>query len=303
MENYTNIERWNDSSIRIYQKLNLTEILNNPSKNIIAVQKSMLPILDKILEEKGIKTQEEGMKLKNLIWRSWYTEIITKEWELWILRVKWPESTIQLWQIADLYFWWSDIVDKANRLLEKPFIKEIGRIPWENLRKYKTELLLLLWPDTVNKLLSWTKQEVDKIITKFKPILTKDAISNLGEWIKKPEIIESDSNSELWLQIEELWWKQIWWVEIVQSWASLIATNSFPVKNGIIYEPSWRDKKTWDFKWEKVLELDKDSQIRQISESIERSIDWIIWEIWWWKDKNPFTLKMLEAIKEYKKSA
>lgn len=287
---YEDISLWNGNTIREYKSLDLKEELNSEMQ-IIAVQKSTINVLDWILEKMWIKCDDE-IKIWESMWRSGFTKIISKDYgQIWIVATKWAGSTESFSNVWDYYMGGNDIWDKvqANWI----WLKELSKIPWETLWKFKTELLLLVWLNTLKSVLnSWWKFQsfdLNTLTTKFTPTLTKNAIEKLPDWMKKPDVFTVDSNSELAVQVMELENKYnlVWSVEIVQSWESLIATNNAVIRDQKIIMPSRRDIYTWEFEWKIISELDSDSQISRLAESIQTEIDVIFYEILWKKNNKP----------------
>ena len=282
----------NGNEIIRYDILNLQEFKN--SKNpILAVQKSVIgkwlsEILNWVWIEVTPKILEEN------IWRAWFFSIESKKfWEIWILATKWADSTKSFAKISDYYLWWTDIGDKVQARWLK--LAKLEEILWEKLWWYKTELLLLLWERVVKNINSNT--ELDILTTKFTPTLTKKVIEQLPNNMKKPIIDTVDSNSELNIQIQEILNpnKNVGAIEIVQSWKSLLATNAYPVRDWKIYKSSLRDKKTWEFFWEIIWELDKNSQIWKIALEIQSEINLTLYKI---LSSNNKTTEFINAIKE-----
>lgn len=273
---YKDIELWEGNILREYISLDLKTELNSETP-IISVQKSALETLDLILKEFWLKWND-CIKLEDAIWRSWFTKIISPKYgQLWIIATKGEDSTKLFSNISNFYLWGSDIGEKTKAMWLE--LSELSKIPWKILWKYKTELLFILWINTINQIW-WNLEnfEIDKIATKFTPILTRNAINELPSSMKIPEIETVDSNSELAIQVLE--WKGylIWWVEIVQSWNSLIATNNAVIRDWTMYMPSIRDDE-WNFIWEIISEIDPASQIWIISNSIQTDIDLILYKI------------------------
>lgn len=277
---YEDISLWNWNYIRKYKSLSLQRELDSETQ-IISVQKSTIEILDGILENIWVK--EWSISLKDSLWRAWFSKLISRDlWNIWLLATKWADSTMSFSQISDYCLMWTDIWNKVQaNWLE---LNELSCISGETLWKYKTELLILLWLETLDRVVKkwWdiTNFELDMITTKFTPTLTKNAIDRLPWWYKRPLINEVDSNSELDIQIMEYLNKDflVWWVEIVQSWSSLIATNNAIVKDSKIIMPSLRDINSWEFVGEVLWELDPNSQISLISKAIQSPIDVTLYE-------------------------
>jgi len=278
---YEDIRLWKGSVIRKYKSLDLMSELDVETQ-IISVQKSTIEILDWILERIWVK-ENDNISVKTALWRSWFTKIRSRDyWTIWILATKWADSTKSFSRISDYCLLWTDIWNKVNsRWLN---LLELSTILWETLWGYKTELLLLLWLETLDRVkkrfLNIWNFELDIVTTKFTPILTKKAIEKL-EWVyKKPLIDEVDSNSELNIQILEYLNSDllIWWVEIVQSGISLIATNNAIVSNWKIIMPSVRNTKSWEFEGEVLAEVEPDSQIWIIANAIQSPINVSLYE-------------------------
>jgi len=289
---------WNWNSIKKYDVLDLQKFINS-DKPILSVQKSIIKNwLDKILLWAWIDNIDQKILEEN-IWRAGFFSIDSKEfWELWFLWSKWSDSTKSFSEISNYYLWWTDIWDKVqSRWLE---LEEKARILGENLWWYKTELLLLLWRETaeIMKLL-WEENynlDLDILTTKFTPTLTKKVIEQLPKNMISPVINTVDSNSELNIQIQEIlnpWWV-VWAIEIVQSWKSLIATDSFVVKDWNVFEPSIRNKDNWEFEWKIIWKIDPNSQAWRIANWIQSEVDLALYKII--SDKNDKKDDFIKAI-------
>lgn len=238
--------------------------------------------MDWVLESLWIKN-DESISIKKALGRSWFTKIFSKDLgQIWLLATKWADSTKTFIKISDYYLWWTDIWDKIQARWVQ--LKELSKISWDILWKYKTELLLLIWLRTLNRIIdNWwniSNSELDQIATKFTPTLTKKVIEQLPEWMKKPVIDTVDSNSELVIQVLEYLSKDtlVWWVEIVQSGNSLVATNNAIIHDNKIILPSKRNIQTWEFEWKIITEVDPESQIWIIWKKIQSSIDIKLYE-------------------------
>jgi len=288
------------NEIKKYNSLDLKEFVNS-NNPIIAVQKSIVENwLDKILAWVWFWDINSKL-LKEKAWRSWFFSIESDiYWELWFLLTKWADSTKSFANISDYYLWWTDIWDKVQARGLKLEKKE--EILWEILWGYKTELLLLLWEEFLEKFKKDKNVQLDILTTKFTPTLTKKVIEKLPNRYIEPIIDTVDSNSELNIQIQEILnpWNNIWAIEIVQSGASLEATNAYPVKNWIIYEPSSRNKYTWEFNWKEVWKLDLDSQVWIIANNIQSEVNLAFYKILSWKNKSNKFIKVIEkAIRDF----
>lgn len=273
---------WNWNLIRNYTSLDLERelCLELP---VISVQKSTIEIIDWILQELWINDNKD-ISIKKLLWRTWFVKVISKDyWEIWIVATKWTESASLFSNISDYYLWASDIWEKL--ISDWLILNELSKISWEVLWWYKTELLFLLWLNSLSRVVNgWldiSNFEINLIATKFSPILTKKAISMLNISMLRPEISIVDSNSELAIQALEYNNRNsiVWWIEIVQSWASLLATNNALVRNGKIILPSLRNKEIWEFEWEVIWEVNKKSKIWIISDCIKTNIDVYMYKI------------------------
>jgi len=297
----TKTDLWGWNKIKLYNEFDLQKFVDS-ERPILSLQKSVVKgSLAEILEWMWIENLDTKTLEKNM-WRAGFFSIDSKEyWELGFLATKWADSTKSFAQISDYYLWGTDIWDKVQARWLK--LEKIQEILWEILWWYKTELLLLLWI----KFLEWdfSKKELDILTTKFTPTLTKKVIEQLPENMIIPTIDTVDSNSELNIQIQEILnpWKNVWAVEIVQSWNSLISTNSFPVQNGIIYEPSKRDKETWTFTWEVIGKLDPESQVWKIANWIQSEINLALYDIISDKNNNPkeFIDAIQNSMRNFKK--
>lgn len=280
--NFNDLELWNGNLIRVYDSLNIEQELNIDTP-VISVQKATIETIDWVLESMWIKDYD-STTVKDALWRSWFTKIISKDyWTLWILATKWVDSTESFSEASDYYLWGNDI---WNKLISRGLsLDELSTISWKTLWECKTELLFLLWLNSLDRVVkSWLDLndfEIDLIATKFSPTLTKNAIEKLDKWMIKPRIDVVDSNSELAVQILEYNNRNslVWWVEIVQSGKSLIATNNAIVQNGKIILPSMRDKDTWEFEWEVLSEINPNSQTWIIANSIQSNIDVSLYKI------------------------
>lgn len=279
MTNIKITDLWNWNKIKKYDILDLQKFVNSEI-SILSVQKSVINNwLDKILEWIWIENINSKI-LEEKIWRAWFFSIESKEfWELWFLATKGADSTKSFAQISDYYLWWTDIGDKIQAIWLELEKKE--ELLWEILWGYKTELLLLLWKNTLQQVKNISDFELDILTTKFTPTLTKKVIEQLPQEMKEPIIDTVDSNSELNIQIQEILnpGKKVWAIEIVQSWNSLIATDTFPVQNGIIYSSSKRDKETWKFTWKIIWELELDSQVGRIANQIQSEVNLALYKI------------------------
>ncbi len=292
---YNDFSLWNWNYIRKYNSLDLQRELDAETQ-IISVQKSTIEILDWILENIWIK-ERELIPMKDSLWRAWFSKIISKDfWNVWLLATKWADSTMSFSQISDYCLMWTDIWNKVkSKWLD---LSELSTISWESLWKYKTEMLLLLWLESLGRVIKnwWDiwNFELDMITTKFTPTLTKMAIDKLPNWYRKPVINEVDSNSELDIQIMEYLNSDflVWGVEIVQSGSSLIATNNAIVKDSKIIMPSLRNLATWEFYWEVLGELNPESQIAFISNAIQSPINVSLYRNW----KNDKPKEFINAI-------
>ena len=239
-----------------------------------------------------------------MFWRSWYLEIVSKDfWTIWLLLTKGWDSAQFFSNLSDYYFWGTDIWD--NIQARWIWLKEIWTIIWEKLWKYKTELLLIIWLNSLNRVIDnkWNLSnfELDMIATKFTPTLTEKAINKLPVTIKKPGVITVDSNSELAVQLLELLNKNniVWWVEIVQSWASLIATQNVLVRDNQLIMPSRRNLIDGWFNWEVIWDIDSDSQVWRIANNIQTEINLSLYKILNNSDKpKEFINKVLEKMKQ-----
>jgi len=299
MENIiTSTDLWDWSTIKKYDVLDLQEFINS-ERPIISIQKWVVKNgLDKILKWMWIENLKPKILEENM-WRAWFFSIDSKEyWEIWFLWVKWADSTKSFSQIADCYLWWTDIWDKVqSRWLQ---LEEKEKILWELLWWYKTELLLLLWRKTLDSVENISNFELDILTTKFTPTLTKKVIEQLPKWMKIPTVDTVDSNSELNIQIQEILTKlKVWAIEIVQSWNSLIATDSFVVRDWVVFNPSIRNKETWEFEWKIVWELDSESQVWRIANWIQSPVDLALYDI---LNKNNKPTEFIEAIQESMKN-
>jgi len=300
VNDYIDIDLWNSNFIRQYKSLDLSKE-SEIDIPIISVQKATIEIIDGILEDLWVKDWS-SMKLKEAMWRSWFTKVISKDyWTIGIVATKWSTSTLSFSGISDYYLWWNDIWDKV--MAQDLKLKELSRIPGEKLWKYKTELLLIIWINSLNRLLEngWDLRnfDIDTLATKFTPTLTKKAINELPLSLKQPSVVTVDSNSELVVQVLEASIKNgiVWWVEIVQSWASLVATNNAIIRNDQIIMPSVRDKDTWELLWEIIGEVNPESQVGRIANWVQTNIDVSLYEI----SKDYINTKPKEFIEEISK--
>jgi len=268
----TTTDLGNGNFIRKYDILDLAGFVNS-DRTIISLQKSVCKILPEILSWIGIENLDSKILQENIS-RAWFFSIDSKDfWEIWFLLTKWQNSTKSFAKVSNYYLWWTDIWDKIENWWNIRLKKE-SEIPSEVLWWYKTELLLLLWNVFIKNYQKNKNTELDILTTKFTPTLTKKAIEQLPKNMKEPGIDTVDSNSELNIQVQEILspWNNVGAVEIVQSWSSLQATNSYPVKDWIIYKPSLRDKESWDFLWDKIWELDPNSQVWIIAKNIQSEV-------------------------------
>lgn len=269
MKTVSNIEDiWVWNQVTSYQSVLLKDILS-PEKTVLQVQKITLKFIDIILEQWFWIEK----KVSKLFWRSWVIQLSLKEyWDIIMITSKWTDSLNAFSNISDFYLWWSDIVEKMNAI-RKNTLKKITQTPGEVLWKYKTELLLLIWSDSIQKNTDLNTLQIQKLYTKFSPILTQYNISKLPLKYIKPEILETDSNSELAVQIWESEWNISWAVEIIQSWKSAVSTNNYIVRNEKIYEPSTRCPDTGSFTWNIIWKLEPESQIWMIAKRIQTEIN------------------------------
>ena len=282
MNFYKKIDLWSWNSLREFPSLDLKSFKNS-SLPILVLQKSLKDNLftdilkDIWIENLDYETPNWKTIFDNSFGRSWFSILETKDyWNLWIVLAKWAESTQLFSYISDYYMWWTDIWDKVQTLWSE--YSEIWRIPWEEVWWIKTELLLILSKETMQNTNTFKKNEVSALVTKFSPILTNDLLLKITKPYLKPVVIESDSNSELITQILDNRFNSVWAIEIVQSWNSLVATETYPIKDGKIYEPSKRDIITWEFKWDIIREIDPETQLGFIANNIQRSVDvWFYW--------------------------
>jgi len=262
----TDIWSWN--KIISYDSLSINEILS-PEKTVVQVQKTILPFIDIILKkwfwiEKNISSR---------FWRSWVSQISLKEyWDIIFIISKWTDSVETFAPISDYYIWWSDIVRKMNAVWKSTLTK-IAETPGEVLWKYKTELLLLVGNQSIRSLWNLSNFEIEKLYTKFSPILTQYTLSKIPDIYKIPHIQETDSNSELAIQISEQEGKISWAVEIIQSGKSILSTNNYVIQNGKIYKPSMRSLDSGEFTWEIIWEVSPDSQAWMIANWIQTEIN------------------------------
>lgn len=279
---YREVDVWNGNYVKKYEWLDLFQTLNSETP-IISIQKTTIQAFEKILEDIWVMDSESD-SLKWLFGRSWYLEIVSKQlWRLWLLLTKGSDSTLVFSQISDYYMWGTDIWDNIQARWMK--LKELWKIAWEELWKYKTELLLIIWWNSLKRVLGkkgdLSNFELDMIATKFTPTLTQKAIKKLPVYMKKPGIVTVDSNSELAVQQLELLDRSniVWWVEIVQSWASFWATQNALVRDNKLIRPSSRSLIDWWFYWEPLSEIDPESQVWRIANSIQTEIDVILYKI------------------------
>jgi len=262
----TDIWSWN--KIISYDSLSINEILS-PEKTVVQVQKTILPFIDIILKkwfwiEKNISSR---------FWRSWVSQISLKEyWDIIFIISKWTDSVETFAPISDYYIWWSDIVRKMNAVWKSTLTK-IVETPGEVLWKYKTELLLLIGKQSISSIWDINNIEIEKLYTKFSPILTQYTLSKIPEKYKTPHIQETDSNSELAIQISEREGKVSWAVEIIQSGKSVVSTNNCVIQNGKIYKPGLRSLDTGKFTWEIIWEVSPNSQVWMIANGVQTEIN------------------------------
>ena len=288
----TDLGNWN--TIKKYNILDLQKFINTGNP-ILSVQKSIIKNwLDKILLWAWIENIDKTVLEENM-GRAWFFSIESEEfWEMGFLWTKWSDSTKSFSEISDYYLWWTDIWDKVQaRWLN---LEQIEKVLWEVLWWYKTELLLLLWRKTLEQIGDISNFELDILTTKFTPTLTKKVIEQLPKLMKKPIINTVDSNSELNIQIQEILnpKKNIWAIEIVQSWNSLIATDSFVVKDWKIFEPSVRNKESWEFEWNIIWEIDPKSQAWIVANWIQSQVDLALYNIV--SNKNNKPTEFIKAI-------
>lgn len=291
----TTIEKkdiWEWNSIILYETVLLKDILSK-EKPVIQVQKIALKLIDMILEQ-WFWIKEE---VSHYFWRSWVLEISMKDyWNIIFLSSKWSDSVNAFAPISNFYLWGSDIVEKINAIWKNP-LKKITQTPGEILWKYKTELLLLIGSKSIKKY-NIDNTQIENLYTKFSPILTQSAISKLNKNDRIPQIIETDSNSELAIQVWEWVWKISAAVEIIQSWKSVVSTNNYIIRNNKIYKPSVRNIKNGEFEWDIIWEIKSDSQIGIISQNIhtEINIDFCEFKPWYTMKNNTFIKKIINTM-------
>lgn len=310
---YKTIDFWRGNTMKYFETLDLKQELNSETP-ILLVQKSAVETIDWILQEIWIK--DENVILKDYLLRTGFLKINSKDyWQLVIYGTKWADSTMIASQyLWDYFLWWWDIWEKVwCRGINFQKIAEIAsNVMW----KYKTELMVLIWANSVNRLIEkwqinrwWLSSfEIDMLATKFKATLTKRAIEELkkiNEEFKKtmkiPTIDVVDSNSEMVVQMFENFFSDIIAasIEIVQSWNSLIATNNTVIKDWKLYMPSKRDIITWEFEWEIITEIDLESQIWILSNNIQSEIDMNLYKILnnlWWNKPTEFINVIQESM-------
>lgn len=304
MNKYKKIDLGWNNSLRQFDSVDLSNY-SNSSLNFLVLQNSLKNnLFSEILEELWVENfnfENENWKtnIDRWLWRSWFTILETKDyWDVWIFSAKQSSSTEQYSYISDYYLWWTDIWEKVWNIWSEYL--EIWRISWEQIWWIKTEILLILSKQTIQNrdLFKNNKDNISALWTKFSPILTNQVLNKMPEELLKPVVIETDSNSELITQILNERFKNTWAIEIVQSWNSLIATETYPVRDWKIYEPSRRDIITWEFNWDIITEVDPSSQLWFIANNIQRPVDVWLYEIenLFNKDKNKSEL--MEKISE-----
>lgn len=279
---YEDKDLWNSTTIRKYNSLDLKKEINSETA-IISIQKATIEMIDGILEWLWIK-EKESISVKKALWRSWFTKIISKDlWQIWFLTTKASDSVKTFIKVSDYYLWGSDIWNKIQSRWVK--LDELSIISWKKLWNYKTELLMLIWLNTLNRIIEWWNDisnfEIDILATKFTPTLVNQAINKLPRWFKKPMVDTVDSNSELAIQVSEYLNNNIyvWWAEIVQSGNSLIATNNAIIRNNNIIMPSVRNWKTWEFEWKIIWKVDPNSQVWRIANSVQTNINLSLYKV------------------------
>lgn len=298
-----NSDLWNGYSITEYSSLDLRWFIETGSP-IISVQKGVVKKwLNKILQWIWVEniwkeTLEENM------WRAGFFSLKSKEfWEIGFLWTKWPSSTESFSGVSDYYLWWTDIWDKMQA--RGLGLEEIEKIFWEVIWWCKTELLLLLWREILKNMnLEWwiiTDLELDILTTKFTPTLTQKVIKKLPIDMQELSINEVDSNSELNIQIQEILNPgcNVWAIEIVQSWKSLIATDAFVVSEWKIFEPSKRDE-NMVFEWNIIWVLDPMSKVGRIANWIQSNVDLALYNILSAKGDKP--KEFIEALQNSMKN-
>ena len=302
MNNYKKIDLWYWNSLREFSNVNLKSF-NNSQLPILVLQKSLkdkvfIDILRKMwVENLDLMSPNWKTNFDNSFWRAGFNILETKEyWDIWIILWKWAESTQQFSYVSDYYMWWTDIWDKVQTLWSE--YEEIWRIPWEEVWWVKTEMLLILSKQTVEDTKTFKNNSLDALATKFTPILTRELINNMPKDYLKPVVIESDSNSELVTQVLDLRFSSVWAIEIVQTWNSLVATETYPVRDWKVYESSKRDIITNEFEWDIITEIDSETQLWYIANNIQRDVDVGLYKIGGLENRDKKSSELIDEIKK-----
>ena len=300
MNNYKKIDLWYWNSLREFSNVNLKSF-NNSQLPILVLQKRLkdeffIDILKNIwIENLDSISSNWKTNFDNSFWRSWFNILETKEyWDIWIILWKWAESTQQFSYVSDYYMWWTDIWDKVQTIWSE--YDEIWRISWEEVWWVKTEMLLILSKQTMEDTRTFKKNELSALATKFTPILTNDLLNSMPKDYLKPVVIESDSNSELVTQVLDLRFNCVWAIEIVQTWNSLVATETYPVRDWKVYEPSKRDIITGEFEWDIITEIEPETQLWYIANNIQRDIDVGLYKIGGLENKDKKSSELIDEI-------
>lgn len=300
MNNYKKIDLWYWNSLREFSNVNLKSF-NNSQLPILVLQKSLkdkvfIDILRNLwIENLDLISPNWKTNFDNSFWRSGFNILETKQyWDIWIILWKGAESTQQFSYVSDYYIWWTDIWDKVQTIWSE--YDEVWRISWEEVWWVKTEMLLILSKQTVEDTRTFKKNELSALTTKFTPILTNDLLNNMPKEFLKPVVIESDSNSELVTQVLDLRFNSVWAIEIVQTWNSLVATETFAVKDWKVYEPSKRDIITQEFEWDIITEIDPNTQLWYIANNIQRDVDIGLYKIGWLENQKKKESELIEEI-------
>jgi hypothetical protein len=78
----------------------------------------------------------------------------------------------------------------------------------------------------------------------------------------------------------------------------LVATETYPVRDWKVYEPSKRDIITNEFEWDIITEIDPETQLWYIANNIQRDVDVGLYKIGGLENRDKKSSELIDEIKK-----